>query len=65
MLCAIALGDKTWRGGVWAVVAVLLSVLFQIGGMEWGITTLTAPFVVAVWIVSGLQKLDKKSGYRN
>jgi urea transporter len=65
VLCAIALGDKTWRGGVWAVVAVLLSVLFQIGGMEWGITTLTAPFVVAVWIVSGLQKLDKKSGYRN
>ena len=61
VLCAIALGDKTWKGGVWAVMAVLLSVLLQIGGMEWGITTLTAPFVVAVWIVVGLQQLDRKA----
>ena len=61
VLCAIALGDKTWKGGVWAVMAVLLSVLLQIGGMEWGITTLTAPFVVAVWIVAGLQQLDRKA----
>lgn len=61
VLCAIALGDKTWKGGVWAVMAVLLSVLLQIGGMEWGITTLTAPFVVAVWIVAGLQRLDRKA----
>jgi len=61
VLCAIALGDRTWKGGVWAVMAVLLSVLLQIGGMEWGITTLTAPFVVAVWIVAGLQQLDRKA----
>ena len=61
VLCAIALGDKTWKGGVWAVMVVLLSVLLQIGGMEWGITTLTAPFVVAVWIVAGLQQLDRKA----
>lgn len=61
VLCAIALGDKTWKGGVWAVMAVLLSVLLQIGGMEWGIITLTAPFVVAVWIVAGLQQLDRKA----
>lgn len=61
VLCAIALGDKTGKGGVWAVMAVLLSVLLQIGGMEWGITTLTAPFVVAVWIVAGLQQLDRKA----
>ena len=61
VLCAIALGDRTWKGGVWAVMAVLLSVLLQIGGMEWGITTLTATFVVAVWIVAGLQQLDRKA----
>ena len=36
VLCAIALGDKTWKGGAWATVAVLLSVLLQIGGMKWG-----------------------------
>ena len=59
-LCAIALGDKTWKGGAWATVAVLLSVLLQIGGMKWGITTLTAPFVVAVWIVAGC-----RAGWKN
>ena len=60
VLCAIALGDKTWKGGTWATVAVLLSVLLQIGGMKWGITTLTAPFVVAVWIVAGC-----RAGWKN
>ena len=60
VLCAIALGDKTWKGGAWATVAVLLSVLLQIGGMKWGITTLTAPFVVAVWIVAGC-----RAGWKN
>ena len=60
VLCAIALGDKTWKGGAWATVAVLLSVLLQIGGMKWGITTLTAPFVVAVWIVAGY-----RAGWKN
>ena len=60
VLCAIALGDNTWKGGAWATVAVLLSVLLQIGGMKWGITTLTAPFVVAVWIVAGC-----RAGWKN
>lgn len=60
VLCAIALGDKTWKGGMSAAVAVLLSVLLQIAGMEWGITTLTAPFVVAVWSVTGLRKWGGK-----
>ena len=32
----------------------------QIGGMKWGITTLTAPFVVAVWIVAGC-----RAGWKN
>lgn len=45
VLCAIALGDKTWSRGVYAVFSVLLSVFLQLLGMDVGITTLTAPFV--------------------
>ncbi|MCD8253318.1 MAG: urea transporter [Phocaeicola dorei] len=57
VLCAIALGDKSWEGLVWASCSVLLSVVLQIIGMNLGITTLTAPFVVSVWIIMGIQKL--------
>lgn len=57
VLCAIALGDRTPKGLVWASWSVLLSAVLQITGMNLGITTLTAPFVVSVWIIMGIQKL--------
>lgn len=57
VLCAIALGDKTWSGGVYAVFSVLLSVFLQLLGMNAGITTLTAPFVLSVWITIGIRYL--------
>lgn len=57
VLCAIALEDRTWKGFVWASCSVLLSVVLQIIGMNSGITTLTAPFVVSVWIIMGIQKV--------
>lgn len=57
VLCAIALGDRTLKSLVWASCSVLLSVILQIVGMNLGITTLTAPFVVSVWIIMGIQKL--------
>lgn len=56
VLCAIALGDRTLKSLVWASCSVLLSVILQIAGMNLGITTLTAPFVVSVWIIMGIQK---------
>ena len=59
VLCAIALGDKSWEGFLWASCAVLLSVIFQMVGMNWGIITLTAPFVLSVWLVMGLQKIEE------
>ena len=59
VLCAIGLGDKTWKGCVWASCAVLLSVILQILGIYLGIITLTAPFVLSVWLVMGIQKIMK------
>ena len=51
VLCAIALGDRSWAGAAWATLSVVISVLLQVWGMSLGMTTLTAPFVVSVWIV--------------
>lgn len=52
VLCAIALGSKNWRGLISAVLAIALSIAFQLLGMEYGLITLTAPFVISVWLVS-------------
>lgn len=51
VLCAIALGGRTWQSLAVAVVAVVLSVGLQLWGMGVGMITLTAPFVVAVWLM--------------
>ena len=56
VLCAIALGDRSWAGAAWATLSVTLSVLLKVWGMSLGMTTLTAPFVVSVWIVSGMRR---------
>ena len=57
VLCAIALGNRTLKSFVWVSCSVLLSTLLQIIGMNLEITTLTAPFVVSVWVIMGIQKL--------
>ena len=57
VLCAIALGNRTLKSLVWVSCSVLLSVILQIIGMNLEITTLTAPFVVSVWVIMGIQKL--------
>lgn len=59
VLCAIALGGATWKSGIWAGCSVLLSTILQILGMNMGITTLTAPFVMSVWIILMIQKVIK------
>lgn len=55
VLCAIALGSSyAWRGMVRTVLSVLLSIVLQWAGMQMGMVTLTAPFVLSVWIVGAL-----------
>lgn len=62
VLCAIALGGTSLPSFLWALAAVLLSVAGQWLGMAWGITTLTAPFVVSVWFVWIVRKIGSKRG---
>lgn len=61
VLCAIALAGKTPGAALWSTVAILLSTFLQMGGMNAGLITLTAPFVLATWIVILLQKATKKT----
>lgn len=55
VLCAIALAGAGGRDFAWASLSVLLSVVLQKLGMSAGIVTLTAPFVVSVWLVTALR----------
>ena len=56
VLCALALAGASGRDFAWATLAVLLSTALQWGGMAVGAVTLTAPFVVAVWIVTAVRR---------
>jgi urea transporter len=51
VLCGIALGTKTKKGFALATFAILLSVILNYFMGSIGIITLTAPFVLATWIV--------------
>lgn len=62
VLCAIALGGPGKSDVLWAAVASVLSVVLQWAGMAWGVVTLTAPFVVSVWMVAFLRKFIHKVG---
>ena len=62
VLCALALGGKTWKSFVWALCSVLLSVVLQFAGIKLGITTLTAPFVLSVWMIMIMQKVVSTKG---
>ena len=61
VLCAIVVGSKSLQSGLWAVLSVLISILLQWIGMQWNIITLTAPFVLSVWVVTILRDFLEKS----
>lgn len=56
VLCAIALTGKSWMDFLWISIAIILSTLIKIGMEITGIIALTAPFVLATWIVLLLKK---------
>lgn len=59
VLCAIALCNDSRLSLLWAMAAAALSVLLQTAGIHLGITTLTAPFVLATWLVQLPDKFQK------
>lgn len=57
VLCAMAVDAKGCRDFLWVVVSVILSLVLQVLGMKCGCITLTAPFVIAVWMTMMLQRI--------
>ena len=53
----ISIAANKVKGVRAAACSVLLSVVLQIVGMNWGIITLTAPFVLSVWLTMGIKNL--------
>ena len=51
ILCAIALGDKKWISFLLVTVSVILSVLLNVILMKINVISLTAPFVIATWLI--------------
>lgn len=56
VLCGIALGSKTKKNFILATLAILLSVVINYLMGNLGFITLTAPFVLATWIVLLIKK---------
>lgn len=65
VLVAIAVGGNSFKSILWVLYGLAWALFFQFIGIYWGITTLTAPFVGATWLVLGTQwgvnKLFKKN----
>lgn len=61
VLCAIALGDRRLASLLAVIAAILLSVMLQMLGMRLAFTTLTAPFVIATWVVEILWTYTKNT----
>lgn len=57
ILCAIALCGKKRSDFLWITGAIILSTFLNIVLAKTGIITLTAPFVLATWIILTLQKI--------
>jgi urea transporter len=56
VLCAIALADHKRSAILWITIATILSVILTIVFSKFGITALTAPFVLSTWIILKLSK---------
>ncbi|MGO1463116.1 MAG: urea transporter [Marinobacter sp.] len=56
VLCAIALGERTRASLCGAILAITLSVALQWLGIQAGLITLTAPFVLAAWVTLVLRQ---------
>src|SRR5690606_37285626 len=60
VLCAIALGNANLKAFLWVTLAILLSVVLNIGLAAMGFITLTSAFVLATWVILYIQFVMKR-----
>ncbi|MDM1501947.1 urea transporter [Myroides marinus] len=59
VLCGIAMGEDKVRAGMYVLISVIISTYFDIFMIKYGWTTLTFPFVFAMWVMYPIKRLDK------
>lgn len=59
VLCGIAIGEDKVRAGMYVLISVIISTYFDIFLIKYGWTTLTFPFVFAMWVMFPIKQLDK------
>jgi len=59
VLCGIALSGPRVRDGIYVLTAVVIATYFDLFMVHYGWTTLTFPFVFAMWMMAPFQKLDR------
>lgn len=59
VLCGIAMGEDKVRAGMYVLISVIISTYFDIFMLKYGWTTLTFPFVFAMWVMYPIKRLDK------
>lgn len=60
VLCGIALSGPRVRDGIYVSIAVIIATRFDLILIDYGWTTLTFPFVFAMWMMVPLQKLEAR-----
>ncbi|MHC5201294.1 urea transporter [Myroides sp. LJL119] len=58
VLCAIAMGGNNIRDGIYVLISIFLATVVDIYLIDWGVTTLTFPFVLAMWFMFPIKRLD-------
>ncbi len=58
VLCGIAMGEDKVRAGVYVLISVIIATYFDIYLIQNGWTTLTFPFVVAMWVMYPIKRFD-------
>ncbi|UYW02296.1 urea transporter [Flavobacterium agricola] len=59
VLCGIAMGEDKVRAGIYVLISVIIGTYVDIFMMDLDITTLTFPFVFAMWVMFPIKKLDE------
>lgn len=59
VLCGIAMGEDKVRAGMYVLISVIIATYLDLYMLDHGWTTLTFPFVFAMWVMYPIKRLDK------
>ncbi|MHC5309468.1 urea transporter [Myroides sp. LJL116] len=58
VLCGIAMGGDNIRDGIYVLISIFIATVVDIYLIDWGVTTLTFPFVLSMWFMFPIKRID-------